>query len=119
MPFRYSPQMSRTYDLFAEAIRTRRQILCIYGGYARELCPHILGHSGGQEVTLAFQFGGSSRSGLPRGGEWRCLLLDKVSDAHLRDGPWHTGGLHSRPQFCVDVVDLDVNPESPYAPRRR
>jgi hypothetical protein len=47
--------MSRTYDLFAEAIRTRRQILCMYGGYTRELCPHILGHSGGQEVTLAFQ----------------------------------------------------------------
>jgi hypothetical protein len=111
--------MSRTYNLFAEAIRTRRQIHCMYGGYARELCPHILGHSGSQEVTLAFQFGGSSQSGLPRGGEWRCLWLDKVSDAHLRDGPWHTGGLHSRPQFCVEFVDLDVNPESPYAPRRR
>jgi hypothetical protein len=111
--------MSRTYDLFAVAIRTRRQIHCMYGGYARELCPHILGHSGSPEVTLAFQFGGSSQSGLPRGGEWRCLWLDKVSDAHLRDGPWHTSGLHSRPQFCVEFVDLDVNPESPYAPLRR
>lgn len=111
--------MSQTYELFAEAIRTRRQIVCMYGGYARELCPHILGLRGSQEVTLAFQFGGGSRSGLPRSGEWRCLWLAKVSDAYLRDGPWHTGGLHGRPQLCVDVVDLDVNPESPYAPRRR
>jgi hypothetical protein len=111
--------MSRTYDLFAEAIRTRRQILCTYDGHRRELCAHILGYTKDQEATLAFQFGGSSKSGLPRGGEWRCLWLYKVSDVHLRDGPWHTGGLHGRPQFCVELVDLDVNPESPYAPRRR
>ncbi len=111
--------MSRTYDLFAEAIRTHRQILCIYDGHTRELCAHILGYTKDQEVTLAFQFGGSSKSGLPRRGEWRCLWLDKVSDVRLRDGPWHTGGLHGRPQFCVELVDLDVNPESPYAPPRR
>lgn len=111
--------MSATYDLFAEAIRTRRQVHCRYGGFERALCPHILGHSKGQEVALAFQFGGESRSGLPAGGEWRCLRLDKVSGGRLRDGPWHTGTLHGQPQFCVDNVDLDVNPQSPYAPRRR
>ena len=37
---------SRNYDLFATAMAARKQILCTYDGYARELCPVILGHSG-------------------------------------------------------------------------
>ncbi|MEW6436863.1 MAG: hypothetical protein AB1508_06805 [Pseudomonadota bacterium] len=111
--------MTAIYDLFAEAIRSRRQILCRYDGYARELCPHILGESKGHAVALAFQFAGQSRSGLPKGGEWRCLWLDRVSEARLRDGPWHSGALHGQAQSCVESVDLDVNPQSPYAPRRR
>jgi hypothetical protein len=37
----------------------------------------------------------------------------------LRDGPWHAGDSHNQPQGCVDVVDLDVNPASPYNPKRR
>jgi hypothetical protein len=38
---------------------------------------------------------------------------------HLRDGPWRGGDRHTRPQGCVEDVDLDVNPTSPYNPRRR
>lgn len=110
--------ISEIYDLFAKAIRTRRQVYCHYAGSERALCPHILGHSKGQEVALAFQFGGESRSGLPAGGQWRCLYLDGVSAGRLHEGSWHTGSLHGQPQFCVDSVDLDVNPQSPYAPRR-
>ena len=110
---------SRTYDLFAQAISSRQQILCLYGGYGRQLCPVILGHSQGQEKALTFQFGGNSKSGLPPGGEWRCLWLSKVSDVQLRDGPWHAGTSHAQPQGCVDIVDLDVNPLSPYHPKRR
>jgi hypothetical protein len=105
---------SRTYALFAEAIRHRKQILCMYDGYARALCPIILGHSDGEEKALTFQFGGDSRSGLPRGDEWRCLFLSKVTHAELRDGAWFTGSGHTRPQGCVEDVDLDANPESPY-----
>ena len=81
--------------------------------------PVILGHSQHQEKAFTFQFGGDSRSGLPRRGEWRCLWLSKVSDVQLRDGPWFTGSSHSQPQGCVEVVDLDVNPASPYKPKRR
>ncbi|HEU0157387.1 MAG TPA: hypothetical protein VFQ82_15045, partial [Stellaceae bacterium] len=66
-----------------------------------------------------YQFGGQSRSGLPVGGEWRCLWLTEVSDVRLRDGPWHAGVSHTRPQGCVDIVDFDVNPSSPYSPKHR
>ena len=96
----------------------RKQVLCVYGGHPRELCPIILGHSQGQEKGLTYQFGGESGSGLPRGGEWRCLWLSKVSDVELRDGPWIAGSSHTRPQGCVEDVDLDVNPSSPYRPKR-
>jgi hypothetical protein len=97
----------------------RKQILCTYDGYPRELCPIILGHSQDQEKALTFQFGGGSRKGLPPGGQWRCLLLVKVTGVRLRDGPWHTGDSHAQPQGCVEIVDLDVNPASPYNPKRR
>jgi hypothetical protein len=108
---------SRNYQLFAEAMRQRKQLVCIYAGYRRELCPIILGHSQGEEKALAFQFAGESRSGLPPGGEWRCLFLAKASEIRLRAGPWRNGLSHRQPQGCVAEVDLDVNPESPYGPR--
>lgn len=110
---------SRTYALFAKAMTERKQILCTYDGYPRELCAIILGHTKGQEVALTYQFGGLSKSGLKAGGQWKCLALAKVSDARLRDGPWHAGTHHRRSQTCVETVDLDVNPASPYGPRRR
>jgi len=110
---------SRTYALFEEALRGRKQILCTYDGYPRELCPIVLGHSKGQEKALTYQFAGRSSRHLPPGGQWRCLWLSKVSNVHLREGPWHEGDSHSRPQGCVEEVDLDVNPKSPYAPKRQ
>jgi hypothetical protein len=97
----------------------RKQVLCVYDGYPRELCPIILGHSQGQEKALTYQFGGESKTGLPRGGQWRCLWLSKVDKAELRDGAWYSGGNHNQPQGCVEIVDLDVNPASPYNPKRR
>lgn len=110
---------SETYELFADAMARRKQIFCQYDGCRRELCPILLGHSQGQEKALAFQFGGESNSGLPPGGQWRCLWLSKVSNVQLRDGAWHAGASHTQPQECVDTVDLDVNPTSPYNPKRR
>ncbi|RCS23471.1 hypothetical protein DUT91_14470 [Phyllobacterium salinisoli] len=110
---------SSTYRLFAKAMTERKQIRCVYDGYERALCPVILGHSKGQEVALVFQFAGGSKSGLPRGGQWKCFHLSKASNAQLRDGPWHAGSSHRQAQACVEIVDMDVNPSSPYKPRRR
>jgi hypothetical protein len=109
---------SQTYQLFEKAMRLRKPIACTYGGYAREICPIILGHTEGQEKALTYQFAGQSKSGLPSGGEWRCLWLAKVSRIELRNGSWISGDRHTRLQGCVEDVDLDVNPDSPYEPKR-
>jgi hypothetical protein len=110
---------SPTYALFAKAMAERKQILCSYDGHPRELCAVILGHTKGEEVALTYQFGGQSKSGLKPGGQWKCLTLAKVFAARLRDGPWHAGTQHRSHQTCVEIVDFDVNPESPYRPQRR
>jgi hypothetical protein len=111
---------SSIYKLFSQAITQRKQIVCVYRGHRREVCPIILGHKRtGEEKALTFQFAGESKSGLPPKGEWRCLYLSEVSNVRLRDGRWHSGPSHEQPQSCVDIVDLDVNPDSPYAPQRQ
>ena len=109
---------SRSYELFAKALVERKQVVCLYDGYRRELCPIILGHTKGEEAALVYQFAGESQSGLPPGGQWKCLRVVKVSDVQLREGPWFAGASHQRAQVCVEDVDLDVNPASPYHPRR-
>jgi len=110
---------SETYRLFEQAILERKQVLCEYDGYTRELCPIILGHSEGKEKALTYQFGGKGRKTLPQEGAWRCLFLDKVSNVRLREGLWYSGDSHTQPSTCVQIVDLDANPNSPYSPKRR
>ena len=100
---------SAAYQLFREAILRRKQVICFYRGKRREVCPHILGHTKGEEKALTYQHAGESNSELPPGGEWRCLVLSEVQDIELRDGPWHAGGSHRKTQSCVEVVDIDVN----------
>lgn len=110
---------SATYKVFEQAMHAQSQVRCMYGGFMRELCPVVLGHSGDKEKALTFQVGGGSASGLPPSGEWRCLFLERVTLAALHDGAWRTGESHSAPQGCVEDVDLDVNPSSPYNPKRK
>jgi hypothetical protein len=100
---------SATYSLFRKAILEEKQVTCTYDGYRRELCPHIIGCTRDEEKVLAFQFGGESKSGLPRGGEWRCLYLSRVLDAPMRVDPWFAGGRHRTAQRCVEDIDLDIN----------
>jgi hypothetical protein len=96
-----------TYTIFRTAILAEQQVVCSYEGRHRELCPHIIGsNKTGEEVVLAWQFGGESSGRLP---QWRCLRLAKVSDAHARNGPWHEGGSHRSEQTCVSRIDLDIN----------
>jgi hypothetical protein len=98
---------SATYTLFRNAILAEQQVVCTYEGRHRELCPHIIGNNkSGEEVVLAWQFGGDSSGKLP---QWRCLRLAKVSDARARDGRWHEGGSHRSEQTCVSEIDLDIN----------
>jgi hypothetical protein len=101
---------SSTYNLFRRAILEEKQVTCMYDGAYRELCPHIIGYTRGEEKVLAFQFAGDTSAGkLPPGGQWKCLFLAKSDDARLRVGRWHAGSSHSRTQTCVVDIDLDIN----------
>lgn len=100
---------SAIYRMFREAILREHQVTCLYKGCRRELCPCVLGHTGGEEKALAFQFGGETNSRLPPSGEWRCLTLAQVRFARMRPGEWHEGSYHRRSQTCVTEVDLDIN----------
>lgn len=110
---------SETFRQFHRAILERKQITCSYNGVRREICPHILGHTQGQEKALVYQFGGSSRGVLAAAGEWRCLVLSQVADVRLRDGTWHSGASHRSSQKCVGRIYIDVNTDVPNQPGRR
>ena len=98
---------SATYSLFRRAILAEKQVICTYGQLRRELCPHIIGtNKDGDEVVLAWQFGGESSGSLP---QWRCLKVANVHDARARDGEWFAGGSHRATQSCVTRIDLDIN----------
>ena len=99
--------MADVYSIVRPAIASRRQIIATYGGHQREMCPHAIGTKAGRPQALFFQFGGSSSSGLPPGGEWRCLPLAGLSNVTAVDGPWHTAP-HTQAQTCIDEVDLEV-----------
>ncbi|MGD9696442.1 MAG: hypothetical protein AB7V42_12385 [Thermoleophilia bacterium] len=100
--------MSDTYSIIQEAIKSRRQIIATYKGHRREMCPHVLGTKNGKMRALFFQFGGSSQSGLPAGGEWRCIAVADLSNVITRDGDWHTGSNRTGSQTCVDEVHVEV-----------
>ena len=90
--------------LLIDAIENKRCISAVYGGYQRELCPHLLGTKAGVDHCLFFQFGGRSSKGLPPGGEWRCIPLAGLSNVTADDETWHTGSNFSKTDKCVDRI---------------
>ncbi|HTR75337.1 MAG TPA: hypothetical protein VMH33_08795 [Solirubrobacterales bacterium] len=100
--------MSENYPLIRQAILDRRQVHAIYKGRFREMCPHFLGSKNGRPQALFFQFAGESESGLPPGGGWRCLPVDRLIDVSVHDGPWHTDAHAGRPPSCIDKVDVEI-----------
>lgn len=102
---------SSTYNLVRQAIAQKRQVVAAYQGHIREMCPHCIGRGKeGQEQALFFQFAGGSASGLPPGGQWRCLELSALTNVQIREGEWHSGPSHKKPQTCVKDVDLEAAP---------
>jgi len=49
-------------------------------------------------------------------GDWRCLVVEKLSQVEVRADAWHTGP-RARRQTCVDEVDLDVDSQSEEDPQ--
>ena len=111
----YSP----IYELFVRAMIEERQVACVFKRRPRVLSIIILGHTNGEERALAWQTGGESSKPLPPGGAWRAVTLAEVTDARLLDSKLRRGTRKSGEQRWVTDVDLDVNPDSPYHPRRQ
>jgi hypothetical protein len=99
--------MQDAYAIVRQAILDKNVIVATYRGHFREMCPHVLGIKDGRRQALFFQFAGSSGSGLPPGGEWRCIPIRGLSDVVSRSGEWRTVAV-MQPQTCVDVVDVEV-----------
>ena len=99
------------YELLRRAIVERRQVVAVYDGLRRELCPHRLGTKNGRLQCLFYQIGGESKSGAIVDGDegnWRCLPLDGLSDVQIRNGDWHSAANYVKPGSCLDTVDVEV-----------
>lgn len=100
------------YDLIRQAIIDKDQVIAIYQGHEREMCPHAIGLKDDREQALFCQFGGYSGSAgevTPDSLLWRCLFIDELSDVSIRSGPWYTIDRHTQRQTCVDTVDVEVD----------
>jgi hypothetical protein len=103
---------SPAYRLIRAAILRRQQVLASYQGLPRSLCPHAIGLVRGVEHCLVYQFAGSSRRGLlPPGSphNWRCLIVARLADLRVREGPWHTAPNYAGPGSCIELLDVSVS----------
>jgi hypothetical protein len=97
------------YSLLYQAIEEKKQVIAMYGGHLREMCPHVLGSKNGVRHVLSFQFAGDSSEGLPPGGQWKCMDVDGLSDVSLREGLWMTGPRRpGKPEPCIDIAHTSV-----------
>ena len=99
---------STTYNLIRKSIIERSNIRALYGGHVRDLTPHLIGTKAGVEQALFFQFAGGSESGLPIGGEWRCLTLNELSVVSIIGGELHSDPTQVELQTCVDNIDIQI-----------
>jgi hypothetical protein len=107
----WTSEVKETYARVRTAIENRVPIRGEYKGHVREMCPHVIGTKNGRANALFYQFGGTSSSRLEPDGSpnnWRCIHLDELHDVTVFEGTWHTAPNHSRPQTCVDEIDLEV-----------
>jgi len=100
--------MSKVYDDLRAAMIAGKPVILTYRGYRREVCPHVLGTKRGLPQVLTFQYGGGSSSGLPPGGEWRCMMVGNIADVEVIDGEWRSDTNHSQTQTCVDQIDVEL-----------
>lgn len=101
---------STNYELIRGAITAKHQVVGIYKGLRREMIPHALGHTDGHERALVLQVGGESSKGLPDGGAWRCMDVSLLQELEVVAADWFSRDGHSRPQTCVQFVDVEVGP---------
>jgi hypothetical protein len=111
--------MMDAYTILAEAINGKQQVVARYHDEERIFSPHALGTKQGVAHVLVYQYAGGSRTGLPPGGEWRCLNVEELSEIRLEPGAWRTAENVFNPQTCLDEVDVLADPLPPRATARQ
>ena len=106
------------YTILADAITSKQQVIARYQDEERIFSPHALGTKRGVAHVLVYQYAGGSRTGLPPGGEWRCLDVEELSEIRLEPGAWRTAENVFNPQTCLDEVEVLADPLPPRAARR-
>jgi len=98
-------------EIIKQAIRRRHNLAAWYQGHPREFSPHSIGwdHHGHYHV-FAWQFAGGSSQRLPPQGEWRCFLVEELTQLARAAGRWRSDPSWQRPNTCVTRVELEVGP---------
>lgn len=93
-------------------IASKINLSCYYNGFYRECSPHALGYKDGKLHILCNQFGGNTSKGPitnPKDpNNWKCFVINKMSNLEIVKGEWHTGSNHSRPQNCIDNIICEI-----------
>jgi hypothetical protein len=97
------------HEILRQAIAGKRCVRLRTAGFSRDICPHALGIKSGSPRVLAFQYDGSSVSGLASGGQWRAFFVHDIEEASIIAGSWHTGpNLVAKVEACLDRVEYSV-----------
>lgn len=95
--------LDATHKLLRTAMLQKKPIAAIYADHRRLLCPYVLGRNKRNQLSvLCYQYKG------PSGRGWRCIAVEKLSEVEITDFPWQGGERHSRPQTCIEHVELDA-----------
>ncbi|UGA55718.1 hypothetical protein [Vibrio sp. VB16] len=100
--------MAITYELVRDAIINKKQVFATYQGHEKEMCPHVIGKKNGRQQVLCYQFGGTDSKGIVT-GDWKCIQIALLANVRTVNGQWHTDNTRSRPQNCVDLIDVEVS----------
>src|SRR3954465_14326394 len=106
------------YSILTEAITSKQQVIARYQDEERLFSPHALGTKRGVLHVLVYQYAGGSRTGLPPGGEWRCLNVEELTEIRLEPGAWRTAENVFNPQPCLHRGEGLPDPLPPRAMAR-
>lgn len=98
------------YEKIKTAITNKQSMTCYYNRYLRKISPHAIGRKNATDHVLVYQYGGYSKSGLKwdRSKNWRCIEVDKITHLTINDDSFQSANNHSRPQNCIDFIDVQV-----------
>lgn len=95
-----------SYSALLAAVRSKQSVTFTQGGHERRVSPHAIGRDNNGDLNvMTFQYAGTSSSGLPAGGQWRCFRVSEVSGVRTNGDLWRTASDHSRPNTCVTNPD--------------